>query len=312
MTVSFGDFSSLCHIVPSYPWCNLFYRQLQDNFPNITLTPPAIAGVGVNPSCAIPLMDTSQSPERLGNIANVVMCAVSVFVVAALIGLAWRRQAAVARVEMVVFLSMYLVTLPLQLLTTGSILRQGSQALVALTAVHAGVVAALFWTLLGCALVSMQVVEDGTLSSLVPLVVFILAFFGITTYISLDVALTITHSGTFGPSNPPLALHSIPIFVLTSMWPGIAALLYFGIMSYVVLGILREVRPLWYYVLAAVLFVLSQLDYFLLSKVICNASSGKVDGSFIATLLETLAVGVLVWGWKSITEDTWDDETYYG
>lgn len=24
----FGDFEPLCHQVPSYPWCNLFYRQV--------------------------------------------------------------------------------------------------------------------------------------------------------------------------------------------------------------------------------------------------------------------------------------------
>lgn len=41
-------------------------------------------------------------------------------------------------------------------------------------------------------------------------------------------------------------------------------------MLYVVLGMLNEVRPVWYFVLAMVLFVLSQLDYFLLNKVICK------------------------------------------
>ena len=49
-----------------------------------------------------------------------------------------------------------------------------------------------------------------------------------------------------------------------------AALLYFCLMLYIVLGMLNEFRPVWYYILAAVLFVLSQLDYFLLNKVICN------------------------------------------
>jgi len=38
-------------------------------------------------------------------------------------------------------------------------------------------------------------------------------------------------------------------------------------MVWVALGVLREVRPMWLYVLAATLFVLSQADYFLLSKV---------------------------------------------
>lgn len=44
-------------------------------------------------------------------------------------------------------------------------------------------------------------------------------------------------------------------------------------MVYIVLGMLNEVRPVWYYILAAILFVLSQLDYFLLNKVICNVGS---------------------------------------
>lgn len=96
-------------------------------------------------------------------------------------------------------------------------------------------------------------------------------------------------------------------------------------MLYVVLGMLNEVRPVWYFVLAMVLFVLSQLDYFLLNKVICKVrclllqefetniridampaqgTSAKVDGSFVATILETAAVGVLYLAWRSITEGT--------
>lgn len=46
-----------------------------------------------------------------------------------------------------------------------------------------------------------------------------------------------------------------------------AALLFFGLMTWIVLSVLREVRPMWFYILAAALFVLSQLDYFLLNKV---------------------------------------------
>ena len=46
-------------------------------------------------------------------------------------------------------------------------LRQGSTALVVLTAVHAGVVAALFWGLAANAVIATQIVEDGTWSSLV-------------------------------------------------------------------------------------------------------------------------------------------------
>ena len=44
-------------------------------------------------------------------------------------------------------------------------------------------------------------------------------------------------------------------------------------MLYIVLGVLREVRPVWFFVLSFVLFVLSQLDFFLLNKVICRVRS---------------------------------------
>ncbi|KIM69368.1 hypothetical protein SCLCIDRAFT_103250 [Scleroderma citrinum Foug A] len=295
----FGDFQSLCSQVPSYPWCNLFYRQLLHNDP-LDLTGlsanETTAPVGVNPQCGIPNIKAHGS---LGNIANIIACGISVFIVLWLIVLAGRRKAAVGRTEIRIFFFIYLVTLPFQLLTTGSVLEQGSTSLVALTAIHAGLVATLFWSLLGNAVVATQVVEDGSPSALIPFSIVGFFFFVATTYISLDVALTI--SRTFGPSNPPQALSSIPLFVLTSIWPAVAVFIYFCIMLYVVVVALNEVRPLWYYILSGILFVVSQLAYFLLSKVICKGSS-KVDGSFIATLLETAAVVVLYIAWRSITE----------
>jgi hypothetical protein len=305
----FGDFSPLCTQTPSYPWCNLFYRQLLKNSPS-TLTGASAgrnsAPVGVNPHCGILKAGIDGS---VGNIADIVACALCMAFVAALIQMSSRRKAAVGRVELRIFLIIYFITLPLQLISIGSLLTQGSTGLVAITALHAGTVAALFWSLLANALVATQVVEDGTISSLIPFMFFVIVFFVVTTYVSLDVALGFTH--VFGPSIPPQSLNSITLFVLTSVWPAVAVLLYLGIMSYIVLAVLNEVRPMWYYILSVVLFVISQLAYFLLSKVICNGSKRKVDGSFIATILETASVGVLYLAWKSITEESWEEEPYY-
>lgn len=61
---------------------------------------------------------------------------------------------------------MYALSLIFQILTTGSFLRQTSTALVVLTALHLGLVAALGWALIANGLVSLQWVEDGTISSL--------------------------------------------------------------------------------------------------------------------------------------------------
>lgn len=308
--VNFGDFEPLCHEVPSYSWCNLFYRQVQDHASQVFQTisrDPSTAPVGINPVCGIPFIG-SEPDHELGNIANIIACGLSIIFVGVLLFFAGRRHAAVCRTEFRVFLVLYLLSLPFQLISTGSFLHQGTTSLTVITAIHAGMVAATFWALLANAIVSTQVVEDGTLSSLIPLSFFIVAFLAATIYISLDVAFSFTT--VFGPSSPPGALHSIPLFVLTSIWPGAAALLYFFLMLYIILGILNEIKPVWYYILAATLFVLSQLAYFLLSKVICRSVDSKLDGSFIATILETAAVGVLYLGWRSITEETWDDGAY--
>ncbi|KZT18569.1 hypothetical protein NEOLEDRAFT_1143240, partial [Neolentinus lepideus HHB14362 ss-1] len=305
----FGDFKPLCTNTPSYPWCNLFYRQLLDKAQSALTgasADQASAPVGIDPVCGTPRLGHTAS---IGNVANIVACALSIVFTALLVVLTSRRAAAVGRVELRYFQILYLLTLPFQLVSTGAFLEQGSTALTVVTAIHAGLVAALFWALLANAIVATQVVEDGTLSSLVPFHFFTLAFFAATTYVALDTAFTYTTA--FGPSSPPAALHGTVLFVLTSIWPGAAALLYLALMLYIVLFILNELRPVWWFVLAAVLFVLAQLAWFLLGRVVCKGTNARVDGSFIATILESAAVGVLYLAWRSITEDSWDDGAYY-
>ena len=73
-------------------------------------------------------------------------------------------------------------------------------------------------------------------------------------------------------------------------------------MMWIVVKKLREQRPLVYYMLAGILFILAQLTYFLLSRPICNGTNAKIDGSFIATALETASVIVLYLAWQGITE----------
>ena len=41
-------------------------------------------------------------------------------------------------------------------------------------------------------------------------------------------------------------------------------------MVYIVVRVLNETKPMWYYILAACLFILSQLSWFLLGRVICK------------------------------------------
>jgi len=305
----FGAFDWICSNVPSYPYCNIFYRQLLDHDPALLLglsEDPNSAPVGVNPVCGIQRLAHG---SQLGNIANTVVAGLSVFLALYLSQRVASRRAAVCRIEFRWFLISYAFTCLFQVLDLGSYFEQGSLALVVLTSIHAGLVAMTFWFLLANALLALQVVEDGTPAAVLPYIIFGIAFFVATTFVSLDSALTFTPTFL---STPPGDLHNITLFILLNIWPGAAALIYFLIMFYVVFVNLQEFRPLMLYTLAAISFVLSQLAVFLLSKVVCNGSGAKIDGSFVATFLETLSVVLLYVAWRNITEEDWTDDVYYG
>lgn len=60
------------------------------------LNSSSFAGLGIDPVCSIPrLNSTVGGSKSLGNIANVILCGISFFLIAGLIAMAWRRKAAV-------------------------------------------------------------------------------------------------------------------------------------------------------------------------------------------------------------------------
>lgn len=102
------------------------------------------------------------------------------------------------------------------------------------------------------------------------------SFFFVTMFIALAVAFGFT-SAFGGLSNPPDVLRNIPLFVLTSIWPGAyvsvldtlsiirnifdhsSTLLSLTLLSYVVLCVLCERRPLWIYLGAVIAFIIAQI-----------------------------------------------------
>lgn len=73
-------------------------------------------------------------------------------------------------------------------------------------------------------------------------------------------------------------------------------------MAYVITVVLREKKPLAYLTSAFIVMAASQVVLFLANDPLCKASQQKVDGSFIATLLETISVVLLIVTWSSVTE----------
>ncbi|TFK37362.1 hypothetical protein BDQ12DRAFT_713488 [Crucibulum laeve] len=320
MPTHFGDFQPLCSETPSYPWCNLFYRQLQ-RASNATLLPLSVpsvsAPVGINPECGILRLGHDNS---IGNVANIAVCAASVLFVAFLVWRCNRRKAAVvanpnppppARPNRT---PVPLPPPPHSPLAAPNYWLHPRTRLPPPPRPNSnprGSVAALFWALLANALVATRspssrlpysagpptsqwnrpwdhtndrrpLQPTGTAREHCAVRVDQHMAGGVSSSIILALC----------NRNPPL----------THPPPSHRTALYLLIMSYIVLKVLNETRPMWFYLLSAALFVLSQLDWFLLSKVICKGSNQKVDGSFITTLLETALVSVLYLAWKSITE----------
>jgi hypothetical protein len=56
---------------------------------------------------------------------------------------------------------------------------------------------------------------------------------------------------------------------------------------------------------AALLFAIGQVFDFVISRYICNGTSGKIDGSMFETLFTLLSVVTIWFFWSSITEDDW-------
>ncbi|KZP10794.1 hypothetical protein FIBSPDRAFT_962783 [Athelia psychrophila] len=190
-----------------------------------------------------------------------------------------RRKAAVGRIELRILIMLYALSLPFYLLTQGSFLQQAWRH--PASRAHRDSRGHRGGALLEPArngIVATQVVENGSTSSIIPLAIAV-AFFAATTYIAHD-----------------------------TTWHAAATAIYLPLMAHIVLGVLNEVRPMWFYVPSGVLFMLSRLDYFLSNKPICKGMNAKIDGSFVASLCETAALGVVYLAWRSITKEWWDDE----
>ncbi|KAK8850383.1 hypothetical protein IAR55_004301 [Kwoniella newhampshirensis] len=331
MPDSFGSFRWICSHTP-LPQCNLFFSQLfYQNNPSLTTLFPSSshffsqynitgqstsedlvvvaastdAGTGVGANCEIGRVGHRGSS---GDIALIVLSAVSVVVALVLIILTSRRRAAVGRIELRLLLIVYGIHSALQIVTMSSLLKQGSKALAILSSSHLAFVAALFSLLLGNGFIATQVVEDGTFAALVPLVIVAILFFIPTLYISLDTSLHWTE--VFVLKGDEANLKATGLFVLTLIWPAVAAVLYLTVMLYVVMGKLREIKPAFLYLGSFILFAAAQVVFFLASQPICSASNGKVNSAFLATLLECLSMVTLYFAWRSITEDDWGEDEY--
>lgn len=319
---NYGEWDVICRISPQ-PICNLFFRQLlvhpdhgveaaPDPYLGLPTDDPSEKdrilqglGLGLRSSCSIPRMASAGGQDgSVGNAANIVVCCFSILVVWLLILRSWRRKAAVARIEVTILLVIYGLIKFFEIFDTGSFLEQGGQAIVWLTSIHLTFVVLFFFHLIWFGFLGLQLVEDGSKFSLIPLGACSLFLFIGSIYIFLDTGFGVTH---YFSSQPSSHLYSPWTFSMVILWPLIALTIYVFLTSIISIKVLSELKPVIVSIAGLIVLTLAELFRWIITQPICHSSNARVDGSFMASLGELISLIIFVYIWICLTEAEWDD-----
>ncbi|KMK57056.1 export control protein CHS7-like protein [Aspergillus fumigatus Z5] len=274
-STQFGNFNDFCRD-STLPVCNLFVAHNQP--PNEAYDGCALTGINLG------------NHRYLSNL-------VSLF----LLWRSERKQAAVGRREMQLFLLGFIIIEICEIFTVGGF-PLDSTVLKGFTAVHIAAITATCWILFLNALVGFQFLDDGTPVSVGLCVASALVFFIGTGYIALDTAFDWTGEFAMTPSDH---YRNIALYVLYQLFPLVLLVAFFVLESVLVIRVLGEFRPMLYLSAAGLLFAIGQIFNYVISTHLCQASHGKINGALFETLFTLLSV-VMVWiFWSSITEDDW-------
>ncbi|KAF8426584.1 chitin synthase III catalytic subunit [Tirmania nivea] len=281
----FGEFSDFCRD-STIPVCNLF--PLGDEV--------------LAKSCE--LIGFTAGGNQVGNLGAVVLAGIAIIVSGVLLWMAERKAAAVGRREMQILLLGYILVSFAEIFTVGGLLTN-QFTLKWFTGVHIGAITATFWVLFLNAIVGYQLLDDGTILSILLVGGSMVVVFLGTGYITMDTAFRWTDTFVTLKSE---GYRNYALYVLYLLFPIISIVAYFILESVLVLKVLEERRPMILLCGAVLLFAIGQVFDFVISVHLCNATSGKIDGSLFQTLFTLLSVVALWYFWSSITEDVWIDE----
>ncbi|KFY32978.1 hypothetical protein V495_08551 [Pseudogymnoascus sp. VKM F-4514 (FW-929)] len=283
-STQFGNFNHFCRD-STLPVCNLLSKTHDQN------------GFGGCELKGINLPDG----KHLGNIGSIILCGVAILVSAYLLWRSERKQAAVGRREMQLFLLGYVLIEICEIFTVG-VFPLNDTARVAFSGIHLGMIVATTWILMLNAAVGYQIIDDGTPMSIGLIIGSAVALFVGTGYIALDTGLSWT--GHFDSSLTGNN-RNIGLYVLYQLAPIIFLAVFFILESILVLRVLGEKKPMIYLGAAALFFILGQIFNYVVSTHICSGTNGKIDGAIFETLFTLLSVVTIWYFWSSITEDDW-------
>ncbi|KAI8897869.1 chitin synthase III catalytic subunit-domain-containing protein [Globomyces pollinis-pini] len=204
------------------------------------------------------------------------------------------KYTAIGRKEMVMFFRLFALTTIVEVVVMSGIVPLSLSFYPVLVALHSSLVTATLFCLFMNGFVPFQFVEDGTSSSLwlirlSTIIVFAISYFvNIATFKSLI---------GFSPTSPLL------LWILYVGFNTLLGLGYFITQIVVVFRIVEDRTPLFDILLAGFFAILSQILGIMYSEKVCNYFEHYIDGLFLTTIFNLLAVMMIYKYWDGITKE---------
>lgn len=187
----------------------------------------------------------------------------------------------IGRMEITAVFYLYMLLSFASLILDAGVIPPGSDTYPYFASVQNGLTSALCACLLINGFVGFQLYEDGTTLSVWLLRCISFAMFIITGLVSLA---TFKGWAGLGPTN------TIGLFVVLYLVSGIALVIYVVMQVILVINTLEDRWPLGDIAFGVFFFVAGQVILYVFSNTICNAVQHYLDGLFIATVCNLLAI----------------------
>ncbi|KAK4509892.1 uncharacterized protein ATC70_007196 [Mucor velutinosus] len=204
------------------------------------------------------------------------------------------KYTAVGRKEIAMFFQLYLVTIFLEMLLVTNIIPTASILYPFFTAAHLGLISASFWCLLLNGFVGFQFAEDGTPISLWSIRISTFLVFLVVGFVAMA---TFNNFGPFSYTSPG-ALWIIYFIVNGSMF-----LIYTISQIILVTYTLDDRWPLGDIAFGVLFFVSGLVVMFIFSVALCEQVKHYLDGLFLGSMCNLLAVMMVYKYWDSITKE---------
>lgn len=279
--MGFGDFTTIC-AKAALPLCSL-------------VGPPSAingASAGIQANCYSRTIELANTVIFQG--ANDFMHILALIMTVIMIIHVRSKFTAVGRKEITSFFYIYMLLTVVSLVLDAGVTPPGSATYPYFAAAQSGLASALCTCLMINGFVGFQLYEDGTTLSVWLLRLCSLAMFIVSGAVSL---LTFKNWAGLKAENP------IGIFVVLYVVNAIQLFVYVVSQIILVVGTLEDRWPLGDIIFGIFFFVIGQVSVYVFSELICENVQHYLDGLFIATICNLLAVMMVYKYWDSITRE---------